>query len=333
MNRNLKNRNVALRDITGSGSIGTITTTYEGQFAGQFIAAALLSGTTLDKGLVTIKPNVKYKEVIKKLDMSNIVVDGTCDFDPTADAINLEQRVLEVGNYQTNLQICKSDFESDYLALEQGASAFVDLPGSFADYMLAHVAAKIAEKVEINIWQGDGTTSGQFEGFVPKLLAEANSQKVVSAETAWDSSTVIDEFGSIVDAMLPAVYGKDDLYLYVPTAAYKAYVRALGGFATQGLGAQGVDNRGTMWYSNGGAALTFDGIQVAMCPGMPTTNAVLAEKSNLFFGTSVLSDIQQTVKLLDMADLDGSNNVRVIVRFFAGCQVGVPKDAVVYSLS
>ena len=332
MNKNLRNRNVALRDITGSGSIGNISTTYEGVFAGEWIAAALLSGTTLDKGLVTIKPNVKYKEVIKKLDMSNIVVDGSCDFDPTLDAIDLEQRVLEVGNYQVNLQVCKADFETDYLALEQGASAFVDLPGSFADYMLGHVAAKIAEKVEQNIWNGDGTTSGQFEGFVPKLLAEANSQKVVSTETAWASSTVIAELGSIVDALLPAVYGKEDLWLYLPTAAYKAYVRALGGFAAQ-VGSNGVDARGTMWYSNGGATLTFDGIQIAMCPGMPTSNAVLAEKSNLFFGTSVLADINQTVKLLDMSDLDGSNNVRVICRFFAGCQVGVPKDAVVYSLS
>jgi hypothetical protein len=45
----------------------SITTTYAGEFAGKYIAAALLSGTTLDKGLIEIKPNVKFKEVIKKL--------------------------------------------------------------------------------------------------------------------------------------------------------------------------------------------------------------------------------------------------------------------------
>ena len=54
-----------LRDITGNGSVGTITTTYEGQYLGEIISAALLSGDTLDKGGITIKPNVAYKEVVK----------------------------------------------------------------------------------------------------------------------------------------------------------------------------------------------------------------------------------------------------------------------------
>ncbi len=334
MKKILKNKNVALRDITTSGSLDSFSTTYEGQWANQWVSAALLSGVTLDNGLITVKPNVKYKEVIKKLNMDNIVVDGTCDFTYTADAIDLEQRILEVGNYQVNLQICKSDFESDYLALEQGASAFVDLPGSFADYMLAHVAAKVAEKTEQNIWNGDGTTTGQFKGLVPHLDAEANSVKVTITATSWAASTIITSLGEMVDSVPAAVYGKDDLYIYLPTLAYKAYVRALGGFATNGFGANGVDNRGTMWYNNAGPALSFDGINVVMCPGMPATKAVIAEKSNLFFGTSIIDEANgSVVKLLDMSDLDGSNNARVIVRFFAGTQVGVPQDALVATLS
>jgi hypothetical protein len=333
MKKILKNKNVALRDITTSGSLDSFSTTYEGQWANQWVSAALLSGVTLDNGLITVKPNVKYKEVIKKLNMDNIVVDGTCDFTYTADAIDLEQRILEVGNYQVNLQICKSDFESDYLALEQGASAFVDLPGSFADYMLAHVAAKVAEKTEQNIWNGDGATTGQFKGLVPHLDAEANSVKVTLAATSWAAATIISSLGEMVDSVPAAVYGKDDLYIYLPTLAYKAYVRALGGFATNGFGANGVDNRGTMWYNDAGPALSFDGINVVMCPGMPATKAVIAEKSNLFFGTSIIDEANgSVVKLLDMSDLDGSNNARVIVRFFAGTQVGVPQDALVATL-
>lgn len=44
----------------------SITTTYAGQNAGQYISAALLSGATLDNGLITVKPNIKFKEVLKK---------------------------------------------------------------------------------------------------------------------------------------------------------------------------------------------------------------------------------------------------------------------------
>jgi hypothetical protein len=45
----------------------SITTTYAGEFAGKYIAAALLSAPTLDKGGITIMPNVKYKQVIKRV--------------------------------------------------------------------------------------------------------------------------------------------------------------------------------------------------------------------------------------------------------------------------
>ena len=46
----------------------SITSSYAGEFAGQYIAAALLSGATLNNGGITIKPNVKFKEVIKKVE-------------------------------------------------------------------------------------------------------------------------------------------------------------------------------------------------------------------------------------------------------------------------
>jgi hypothetical protein len=55
-----------------------------------------------------------------------------------------------------------------------------------------------------------------------------------------------------------------------------------------------------------------------------------AQKSNLFFGTGLLSDSQE-VKLLDMADLDGSQNVRVIMRFTAGIQYGIGSEIVLYN--
>ena len=54
-----------------------------------------------------------------------------------------------------------------------------------------------------------------------------------------------------------------------------------------------------------------------------------AQKSNLYFGTGLLSDMNE-VKVLDMADLDGSQNVRVIMRFTSGVQYGIGSDIVLY---
>ena len=59
---------------------------------------------------------------------------------------------------------------------------------------------------------------------------------------------------------------------------------------------------------------------------------VATTKDNLWFGTGLLSDSQE-VRVLDMADLDGSQNVRVIMRFTAGVQYGVAEDIVTYGIA
>jgi hypothetical protein len=75
--------------------------------------------------------------------------------------------------------------------------------------------------------------------------------------------------------------------------------------------------------------LNFQGINLAWCPGIPNNIMIAAQKSNLFFGTALMSD-KNEVKVLDMADLDGSQNVRVIMRYTAGVQYGIASDIVVY---
>ena len=72
----------------------SITTTYAGQFAGKYISAALLSAPTLDKNLITIKPNIKFKETMKVYRNDGIIKDATCDFDPTS-TITLTERILQ----------------------------------------------------------------------------------------------------------------------------------------------------------------------------------------------------------------------------------------------
>ena len=130
----------------------SITTTYAGEFAGQYISAALLSGTTLDNGLITVKPNIKFKEVIKKVSTDGLVKDAVCDFDPTS-TITLTERIIQPDYQQVNLQLCKKDFQNDWDAISMGYSAFQNLPTSFADFLIGHVAAKVAQKTEQNIFK------------------------------------------------------------------------------------------------------------------------------------------------------------------------------------
>ena len=303
----------------------SITTTYAGEFAGKYISAALLSADTIEGGGITVKPNVKYKEVMKTLSTNALVKDAACDFADQS-TVTLAERVLQPEEFQVNLELCKKDFHNDFLAIEMGYSAFDTLPSSFADFLIGHIAAKVAQKTEENIWQGATANAGEFNGFTALLAADSDVIDVTG--TTVTAANVITELGKVVDAIPTAVYGKEDLYIYVSQNIARAYVRALGGFGASGLGANGVNNAGTTWYNGGD--LAFDGVKLFVCSGMPDNDMVAAQKSNLFFGTGLLSDHNE-VKLIDMADLDGSQNVRVVMRFTAGVQHGIGADIVYYT--
>ena len=303
----------------------SITSTYAGEFAGKYIAAALLSGSTIENGGIEVKPNVKFKEVVKKLATGDLVANASCDFTASS-TVTLTERILQPEEFQVNLQLCKSDFVSDWEAVSMGYSAFDTLPKNFQDFLLAHVIAKVAEKTENTIWQGANATAGEFDGFT--VLAAADSDVVDVTGTTVTASNVIAELGKIVDAIPSSIYGKEDLYIYVSQNIARAYVRALGGFGASGLGANGVNNMGTMWWNNG--SLSFDGVKLFVANGLPDNDAMAAQKSNLYFGTGLLSDHNE-VKVIDMADIDGSQNVRIVMRYTAGVQYGIGSEIVYYT--
>ena len=214
---------------------------------------------------------------------------------------------------------------ASWQAEQMGYSAHDSLAPSFADFVIAHVAAKVADRTEKNIWSGATATSGQFDGFTAKLTADADVIDVV-AETI-TAANVIAEMGSVIDAVPTEVYGSEDLTLYVSSNVARAYVRALGGFATN-LGANGTDNKGTQWFNGG--ALSFDGVNIFVAKGLGDNKMIAAQKSNLYFGTGLEND-QNEVKVLDMSDIDGSQNVRVVMRFTAGVQHVYGSEVVLYS--
>jgi hypothetical protein len=304
----------------------SITTTYAGEFSGKYISAALLSGKTLAEGNISIVPNVKYKQVMKKVATDAIVKDATCDFTDTS-TLTLTERILQPEEFQVNLELCKKDFRSDWEAVQMGYSAFDNLPPKFSDFLIAHVADKVAQKMEQNIWTGTNATAGEFDGFITTLGADGDVNDVTG--TASTSANILAELGKIADAIPTAVYGAEDLTIYLPSNMYRNYIRALGGFGASGLGAAGTNAQGTQWY-NMGNALSFDGIKVVNAPGLSDNDAVAAQASNLFFGTGLMSD-QNEVKVIDMADLDGSQNVRVVMRFTAGIQHAIGGDIVLYA--
>jgi len=301
-----------------------VTTTYAGEFALPYIQAALLNPSTIRNGGVTVKPNVKFKQVLKKVAMSDLIKDGSCDFTPTG-TITLTENILQPEEFQVNFTLCKQDFRDDWEAIAMGLSAHDNLPPNLADFIIAKTAAEVATANETIIWQGTTATAGEYDGFLARFAADASVIDVVG--TTVNAGNVIAELGKVVDAIPAAIYGKEDLFIYVPQNVYRAYVRALGGFGASGLGANGFEGRGNNQVLGD---LAFDGVKLFLAEGLPSNEMVAAQSSNLFFGTSLMSDWNE-VKVLDMADLDGSQNVRFVMRYTANVNYAYGSEIVYYS--
>ena len=298
----------------------SITTTYAGEKMAGFISAALLTATSLDAGGMSVKANVKHKSVIKTFATDALVADATCDFTDTT-TITLGERYLEPKSLQVNVALCKADFRDDWDAISMGMSAHDNLPPSFQDYLVGYMAAKVAETTENTVWKGaDG--AGAFDGICTLAAADATVIDVVGVSAGAGGLTaanIIAELGKVVDAIPTTIYGREDGFIYISQKAYRAYVRALG---TQGF----VDRFNNQSLGD----VMFDGVRLFIANGMEEDTMVFAQSSNLWFGTGLLNDTNE-VKVLDMADLDGSQNVRVIMRYTATVNYGIGSEIVLYT--
>ena len=208
----------------------------------------------------------------------------------------------------------------------KSANPFDEIPKDFNDFLISYVGGQVAQATEVSIWTGAAATNGQFAGFLPALSASAaagGAGAVVKSPASGSitSANILTKLDSLVSVIPNTVYGKEDLVIYLPTNAVKAYQMALAGGAQ---GANGFNNQ----MNVGEKPLNFNGIELVWSPGMTDSYLVAAQKSNLYFGTGLLSDYNE-VRVLDMAQIDGSQNFRIIMRYTAATQYGIGSDIVI----
>jgi len=298
-----------------------ITTTYAGEKAMPYLQAALLTPTTIRNGGLTVKPNIKFKQVLKKVAMSDLIKDGTCDFTPTA-TIDITENTLTPKEFQVNYTLCKKDFRSDWDAISMGLSAHDNLPPDLASFIIAKTAAEVATANERIIWQGADAVEGEYDGFEALFTADATVIDV--AGFAPVAATIQAEMRKMIAAVPASVYGKEDLKLYVSSSSYRAYISSL----SLAGGGNGFEQRGS---NQGFSDLQFEGVTIFMCNGLSAGKMICAQTSNLYFGTGLMND-QNEVKVLDMSELDGSQNVRFIMRYTAAVGYSYGAEIVMYNV-
>ena len=293
-----------------------ITSNYSGEHAGQYIAAALKSATSLE--YLNVLENVKFKRNITKVAGASLVADASCDFND-AGTLTLTERILDPKELQINVDLCKKDLLADWQAAQMRAGAHNrDMSGDFTAFVMSYLSGTIADAVESSIWSGANGSAGQFEGFLTATTGYFATDGTVgsdSATAAYTADNVIANLQSLVAAVPAQVYTKEDLYIYMNAKTYRFYISAI-----SALSAFPFNHMGQ--YSP-----EFEGVKIAVCQGLPDNQMVAAQKSNLFFGTDLISDHSE-IRMLDMSDLDGSDNIRVVAKFTGGVQHGIGADIV-----
>ncbi len=302
-----------------------VTSNFSGKSAGFYISAALNQAVSLD--YLTMIENIKFKSNIQRMEGSGLVGAASCDF-TDAGTLALTEKVLEPQNKQVNLQLCKSTLLDSWEALQMRAGAGAPPPASFDDYVISYMGEIIADATETSIWAGNANTGGDFIGFTGAtngLLRAGNDATVVQgvltggAGIAPTAGTIIADMEVALDNTPSAILGKEDLYVFVNQKNYQLYIQA--------VSLLGYMNAYNM---NGDYEPRINGIKIAVCNGLQNAAIVVAQKSNLFFGTDLISDATR-IQLLDMANLDGSDNMRLVARYSAGVQTGVGSDIVLVS--
>tara|TARA_Y100001938_G_C8087386_1_gene432886 strand:- start:1479 stop:2390 length:912 start_codon:yes stop_codon:yes gene_type:complete len=296
-----------------------ITSSFAGKSAGFYISAALKEAKSLD--YLTLMENVKYKSNIQRMAGTTVVRDATCDFTDHG-TLALTEKVLTPKNLQINLDLCKKTLLTSWEALEMRAGAGAMPPVSFEDYVISYMGEIIAQATENSVWSGAAANNGEFEGFLTAATGMFAVDGTVVASTASGAYTAANIIANLqtltadMAANISPVLNKEDLHIYMNPKTYAFYISA--------VSTLGYVNAYNM---NGDYEPVFEGYKIAVCPGMPDNQLVAAEKSNLFYGTDLLSDATR-IQLMDMSLLDGSDNVRVVARYAGGVQLGVGADIV-----
>jgi len=305
------------------------SSTYAGELALPYLHAALLTGDTIANRYVTVKENVKFKAVLKKLSSANLVQSSSpfgCDFSVGSSALTLAEAVLTVTDLKTNIEVCKEQFAQDWEAMQTGRGFINDvIPANFADFLLTYLAGKISEQIEFNLWVGNfsgsvGGPSGYtaFNGLL-KQISDAKSgtpdYNIAAALTAGNIMTAIDATVAVIPA---SIMGSPNTKCYMSRKTFQLYMQACMAAGTGGP-LQPADNA---------ILKQVYGYEIYVCPGFSNDCLLFAQPENLFVGTDLVSDLNE-VKVVDMSLTDASDNVRMAMRYRFGTQVGFAGDVAV----
>lgn len=289
-----------------------ITSNYAGNAALPYVAPAILSGDTIANGYVEVLENVRYKANLRKFDGVALQAAG-CEFSNSGGSLTLSDVVLTTTALQVNEQVCNKDLRTAWEANQmRGQSS--NSPADFQAFAAQYVAAKVAEGVERNLWQGnyafdDGGTDGTYTSFdgICNLIVAGTPGHEDLLTGATTSANILARLTTIAADIPDTLQGDPDTKLFMSRAMKQLYYTALAGTAE-------------LTFHAAEAANFFNGYEIITPGGMPNDTFIFSKKENLYFGTDLLTDHIEAA-VLNLMGVTGDDVTRIIMKFSAGVQI------------
>lgn len=302
--------------------------TYAGELALPYVTAALLGAETIAKGRCRFLEGIVGKTVISGLATTDTIQAANCDFSGGSN-VALTEQVLNPSDLAVMEEVCRGTMYPTWIAANGRMERNGDLPVAWGDFLLGAVAERTGSHLEELIWQGDagavfGTGFLSNDGVIDEAGIDASAcadfVEADTAGTAWDNTNILASLSTIFDAAaaIPGILGKPGCGFYVSYEAYAFFLQAV---AAQNTGAG---------FNQSLEGANYLGYPVYATSGIPNTVdvAVFTYPDNLVVGAnSYTADI--SAQLIPTYQYDGSDNVRISMRFAVGVQTAVATDGVV----
>jgi len=264
-------------------------------------------------------PGIKSATKLANVTFGNILQASTCNFTAPDDTLNAID--IDVCALSAMAQICQFDLEQSFVSLQMAQGSNGDFTvAAFMNYYWAEMAGKIGEDVELLRWQGDtlseDATLGLCDGYIKKFCADLDVNGINSV--AIDSTNVLTEMNKVYIALPAGVkQKKSDLRFYISSDVASAYelAAALGNSQT---------------YVTTPLPLTYLGIKVVVCPGMPEDTMVLTLRSNLVYAFDAEGD-SKALKAVNLSDSVAEPYLRTRANLKVGFHYTNPTEIVVYN--
>ena len=305
---------------------------YEGELALPYVTAALLGSETIAKGRCRFLEGIVGKTVISGLATTDTIQAGgsaACAWNDGSN-VALTEQVLDPSQLAVMESICRGTMYPTWIAANGRMQRNGDLPVTWTDFLLGAVAERTGTSLETLMWTSDtgavfGTgflsTDGVIDDDATGIGGSA-CKDFVEADTgaAWTAGNILDKLDLIFAAAqeVPGILQKPGCGFYVSYEAYAFFLQAM---ALQNTGPG---------YNQSFEGANYLGYPVYATSGIPNTTdvAVFTYPDNLVVGAnSYTADI--SAQLIPTYQYDGSDEVRVAMRFAVGVQTAVAGDGVV----